>query len=229
MEGGLRAFVVAENGIPTVMGSGEGVVAETGGFARLGMSEALALAIEDKFGVVDEGHAVRGGKVLGSGTDEIDMLAFFEDETRGLDGIAEPLDACNAAGSHASSVHEQGVQLHTAIGGEEGAAAGIECGVVFENGDGGFDSVERRAGTSEDGVTRIESSANACFVSRLSVSRDGPGSAVDDEGGDVVARGSHRDMVVQLGEARIPFREALVPFWKVVNPRDWRLRRKWLK
>jgi len=44
------------------------------------MDESLALAVEDEFGVVDEGHAVSLGKVLRAGTDEVDVLALFEDQ-----------------------------------------------------------------------------------------------------------------------------------------------------
>ena len=58
----------------------EGVVAEAGGFAELGVGEALPLAVEDEFRVVDEGDAMGLGELLGARSDEVDVGAVFEDE-----------------------------------------------------------------------------------------------------------------------------------------------------
>jgi hypothetical protein len=114
---GFGAFVVVEDGVREGFRAGEGVVGEAGGLAELGMDEALALAVENEFGVVDEGHAVGVGKVLCSFTDEVDVGTFFEDQTCSLDGIAQALDAGHAASLHASAVHEESVELDAAIGG----------------------------------------------------------------------------------------------------------------
>ena len=40
------------------------------------------------------------------------------------------------------AVHEQGVELHAAVAGEEAAASGVEGVVVFEDGDGGLDRID---------------------------------------------------------------------------------------
>lgn len=98
--GGFRAFVVA------VEFAGEGFVGQTGSLAGLGVGKTPAFAIEDEFAVVDEGHAVGGGKGFGSGTDEIDVGTLFEDQARGMDGIAEVFDTRDPAGFHPASVHE---------------------------------------------------------------------------------------------------------------------------
>ena len=166
--------------------AGEGVVGEAGGFAGFGMGEAFALAVEDQLGVVDEGHAVGVGKLLGAVADEVDMRALFEDQAGGLDGVAEALDAGHAAGLHAAAVHEEGIELDAAIGGEEAAAAGVEGGVVFEDGDGGFDGVESRAAAGKNGVAGFKRAADAGLVGGSGVGGDGPGAAVDEESGDVV-------------------------------------------
>jgi len=71
------------------------------------MGEALTLAVEDQFGVVDEGHAVGLGKLLGASADKIDVLAVFEDQAGGMNGIAEAFDAGHAASLHAATVHEE--------------------------------------------------------------------------------------------------------------------------
>jgi hypothetical protein len=149
------------------------------------MGEALTLAVEDQFGVVDEGHAVGVGELLGAGADEVDVRAFFEDQAGGLNGVAEALDTGHAASLHAAAVHEEGVELDAAVGGEKAAAAGVEGGVVFEDGDGGFDGIEGRAAAREDGIAGFKGVADTGFVSGSGVGGDGPCAAVDEESGSV--------------------------------------------
>ena len=177
--------------------SGEGGVIEAGGMTELCVGEALAFAIEYEFAVINEGHAVGLGELLCAGTDEVDVLAFLEDEAGGLDGVAETLDAGNAAGAHAASVHEEGVELDAAVGGKEAAAAGIEGGIVFKNGDGGFDGVEGGGSAGEDSVAGFKGGADAGQVSGCGVGGDGPGAAVDEKSGRVGERGGHLSMVEQ--------------------------------
>jgi hypothetical protein len=106
---GFGAFIVMQEGNQRGVDAGEGVVSETGGLAALGNDEALALAVEDEFGVVDEGHAVGLGKLLCAVADKVDMMALFEDQAGSLNGIAEALDAGYAASLHAAAVHEESV------------------------------------------------------------------------------------------------------------------------
>ena len=95
--------------------AGEGVVGEAGSLAGLGLGKALPLAVENQLGVVDEGHAVGVGKVLGAGTYQVNVRALFEDEPGCLDGVAEALDAGHAASLHAAAVHEEGVELDAPV------------------------------------------------------------------------------------------------------------------
>jgi len=83
--------------------------------------------------------------------------------------------------------------LDAAVGGKEAASAGVEGGVVFEDGDGGLDGVDGGAAAAEDGVAGIKGGANSGFVGGSGVGWDGPGTAVDEEGGIVGGRGSHGD------------------------------------
>jgi hypothetical protein len=212
-EGGFGAFVVVQeweqgcvppHGRRPVRGdpgveAGEGVVAETGGFAELGVGEALALTVEDKFGVVDEGHAVRGGELLGTVADEVDMVALFENQAGGLYGIAKALDASHSTGLHAAAVHEKSIELDAAIGGEKAAAAGVEGGVVFEDGDGGFDGIESGCSAREESIAGFKSLADTVQVVSSGVGGDGPCATVHEESGGVRSRGGHRAMVVHLG------------------------------
>jgi hypothetical protein len=156
LEGGFGVFVVVE--------ARECSVGEAGGVADLGVGEAQALAFKNKLDVIDELHAVRLREPLGAFADEVDVRTFLEDEACGVDGIAEALDAGDAAGFHAAAIHEEGVELDATVGGEEAATAGVEGGVVFKDGDGGFYGVDGRAPAGEDFVTDFESVAHAGFM-----------------------------------------------------------------
>ena len=171
------------------IGAGEGVVGEAGSFAELGLGEPIALAVEDEFGVRDEGHAVGVGELLGAGADEVNVGTFFEDQAGGLNGIAEALDTGHTAGLHAAAVHEERVELNAAIGGEKAAASGIEGGIVLEDGDGGFNGVESRTTAREDCVAGFKGAANAGFMGASGVGGDGPCSTVNEESRGVSGSG----------------------------------------
>jgi len=81
----------------------------------LSVVEALTLAVEDQFGIVDEGHSVGLGKLLGARTYKIDVFAVFEDQAGGLNGIAEVLNAGHAASPHAATVHEKRIKLDAPV------------------------------------------------------------------------------------------------------------------
>ena len=133
-EGCLRALVVEH--------SAECFIGEACGLACLCCGEAGAFAVEDELGVIDERHAVGVSELFGAGTDEVDVRALFEDEARGVNRVAEAFDAGYATGFHAATIHEESVELHAAIGGEETAETGVEGGIIFENGDGGFYGID---------------------------------------------------------------------------------------
>ena len=154
------------------------------------------------------------GKLLCAFSDEIDVRALFEDEAGGLNGIAEPFDTGHAPGSHAATVHEQGVELHAGIGGEKATAAGVKGGIVFEDDDRGFDSVKGRAATREDGLTGFKGGANAGLVGFGSVGGNGPCAAVNEEGGREGLRVGHRNMVVQRAPAAMGWNGAACCFGK---------------
>ena len=175
--GGFGGLVVAE------FVAGEGEVGQAGTFFSLGLSEAFALAVEDKLGVVDEGHTVGGGELLGSLGDEVDVRAFVEDEAGGLDGVAQALDTGDSAGAEGVAVHDEGVELDAAVAGEEAATSSVEGGVVFEFGDGGFDSVDGGGSALEERLAGLEGVKDSLLVGLEHVVGDGPGSAVNDEDG----------------------------------------------
>jgi hypothetical protein len=110
--------------------------------AALGEGEAVDFAREDEFAVGDEGHAVGCSELLGAFTNKVDVWRFLKNEAGGLYGVAQAFDAGDATGFHAATVHEECVELDAAVGGEKAATAGVEGGVVFEDGDGGLDGVD---------------------------------------------------------------------------------------
>jgi SH3-like domain-containing protein len=101
------------------------------------------------------------GEPLRTFTNKVDMWRLLKDKAGGLNGVTQALDAGDAAGFHAAAVHEERVELDAAVGGEKAAAASVEGGVIFEDGDGGFNGIEGGPASGEDGVARFESFADA--------------------------------------------------------------------
>jgi hypothetical protein len=219
-DSGFGAFVVVQEGEQGSVNAGEGVVAETGGFAFAGMDEALAFAVEDEFGVVDECHAVSLGKLLGAVTDKVDMVALFEDQAGGLNGITKALDAGYASSLHAAAVHEESIKLYAAVGGEKAAAACVEGRVIFEDSDGGFNGIEGGCTARKKGVAGFKSLADTVQVVGSGVGGNGPCATVNDKSWGVESRGGHRVMVEHLATG---LHGRVVPGKIIKNCRDKRL------
>jgi hypothetical protein len=190
LKSGLGTFVIAE-GV-----SCEGLVGEAGCLPRLCASEALPFAIEDQLAVLDKGNAVGSREFFCSGTDEVDVGTLFENDSRGFDWIAEALDAGHAAGLHTAAIHEQRVELHAAIGGEEAAEARVEGGIVFKHDDGGFDCIKGGSAPRKDGITGHKSVADAGFVCGPVSLRNRPCAAVDKQDRRMFGARCHLPMVV---------------------------------
>jgi len=165
--------------------AGKGFVGEAGGLSRLGTGQALTLTIEHKVLIVDERHSVSRSELFSSGSDEVDVGALFEDQSSCMNGVTQALDTGNASGLHAASVHEESIKLYASVGGEEASPAGIERGIVFENDYRGLNGIECGATAGENGVSGIESIADAGFVSGSIGCGDGPCSAVHEESRNV--------------------------------------------
>ena len=185
--GGLGALVVFE--------ATEGVVGETGGLSLLCLFQTLAFAIEDELGVLNEGHAMSVGKLFGSRSDEVDMGAFLENEASRLNGITQAFNARNAASLHATTVHEESVELNATIGGEETSPPCIERGIVFHYGHSRFNGVDGGAAARKHSEASFESLTYTGFVCGGSVIGNGPCTAVDDQDGFMCGR-CHPVMVV---------------------------------
>lgn len=188
------------DGVVSGVVSGEGAVRRAGGLASLGFGEALAFAGQDELGVVDEGQAVGRGKFFSALGDEVDVVALVEDEASGLDGVADALNTGDAAGAESSAVHEQGVELNTAVASEEAPAAGVEGGIVFHRSDSGFDRVDGGRTAFEQAPAFLEGVEDTLFVSFELVGGDIPGAAVDEEDW----RTSHKKGIVAGGKGCLP-------------------------
>lgn len=198
------AVAVEGDGADGVVGflagaAGKGDVGDAGALALLGFGEAFALAIEDQLGVIDEGHAVRLGEGFGAGADEVNVMALVEDEARGLDGVADALDAGDAAGAHGGSVHDEGVKLDAAVASEEAAAAGIKGRIVFHCGNGGLDGVDGGGAALEETPAFLECVKDALFVSFEQVGRNVPGAAVNEEDGGSIHKKAEQGIVSHRG------------------------------
>ena len=158
-------------------------------FGLLEAHEAVAFARDDELGVVDEAHAVLRGEALGAGADEVDVRRLVEHEPRGLDRVRRRSTQATPPARSVLAVHHQRVELHAAVAGEEGAAAGVEGVVVFHDGDGGFDGVEGGAVLREHSPAGGESVGDAALVGCDGVVGHGPGAAVDEKDGLAGAAG----------------------------------------
>jgi len=166
------------------LNTGKGLVGEAGLLIALRVGQTRAFTIEHQLGVIDQRHALLGGKVLRVAANEVDMRTLFEDETRGVDGIAQPLDAGHTARAHGAgdaAIHQQCIELDFAVAREKGAAACIERLVVFEHGDGGLDCIDSSGAALQQRVTGEQRTADAEGVSIDGVIRDGPRAAMNEK------------------------------------------------
>jgi hypothetical protein len=110
---------------------------------------------------------------------------FFEDGAGGLNGIFDAAKAGDRAAFESGGVHDDGVAFDETVEIEVGAEAGVEDGIIFEDGDGGFDGVEGVAAIGENGPAGVNGAETARLAGVDGVVGDVPGTTVDDE------RGSH--------------------------------------
>jgi hypothetical protein len=107
------------------------------------------------------------GKVIGAGADQHDVRRLLHYGARERDGIARALHVGNRTGSHGLAIHDRGIELIGAIRGEDRAAARVEERIIFEQLDGGFDGVERRASLIENVGSGVKCLLEAGAVVRL--------------------------------------------------------------
>src|SRR5262249_48650920 len=138
-------------------------------------------AVKHQFPVFDELHAVRLSELFGTLTDEIHMGTFVEHQPRCANGIAQALDTGYATGAHGAAVHEECIELHTAIAGKEAATSSMECIVIFEDGNCGFNRIDSRRAFAEQSITSGQSIGHAALVRVDHVIGNSPGAAVDQE------------------------------------------------
>jgi hypothetical protein len=161
--------------VTAMMLGGVGVIAAAlPGFALGGRDEIFGIA---------KGNALRVDEAFGALGDQHHVGTFFEDGASGLDGIFDAAETGDGAGAERGGVHDDGVTFDLAIEIEVGAVAGVEDGVVLEDGDGGFDGVEGVAAAGENGPAGSKSAETTGFAGVDGVVGDVPGTAVEDEGG----------------------------------------------
>jgi hypothetical protein len=85
--------------------------------------------------------------------------------------------------------------LDAGIGGKEGATTGIEGGVIFENGDGGLDSIDGRATMGKDSPTGFERGTDTGLMSLSGIGWDGPSASMDEQNRGTGESVFHRTIV----------------------------------
>src|SRR2546425_361503 len=66
------------------------------------------------------------------------------------DGVGDASDGADRAAAQAVALHDRGVELDGAGGGEHGAPAGVETRMVFQRAHRGFDGVHGTTSVAED-------------------------------------------------------------------------------
>ena len=113
------------------------------------------------------------------GPDEINMGALVQNQSCGLDRIADALHASDPPSAQRRTIHHQGVQLHPPVPRQERSSPGIEGGIVLHGSDGCLDRIERGAAPFEDAPAFLKCVENALLVSIEKVGGDVPGAAMD--------------------------------------------------
>ena len=97
--------------------------------------------------------------------------------------IQQAFDAADASGLEGCSVHDERVQLHTAIAIEESSASGVEGFVVLQRGDRLFHRIQRGCAAFERLPTGGGSSLNACPMGWACFVGNGPCATVHNNDG----------------------------------------------
>jgi hypothetical protein len=88
--------------------------------------------------------------------------------------------------------------LDATVGGKKAAATSVECRVIFESCDSGFDGIESRTAASQYGIASFKGILNACLMGSRSVGGDSPSTTVNDQSRSVRGRAGHRNIVEHL-------------------------------
>jgi hypothetical protein len=134
---------------------------------RIRMPGALAFGHEP--GRILELEAGVGRVALGPGRDEQHVRRLLHDRTGERHRVAYARHARAGSGLAGGAVHDGGVHLHAAVGGEHRTAAGVEERAFLERADGRLNGVERRSSGREQLVAREEPVAQGAMVRGLVV------------------------------------------------------------
>ncbi len=151
------------------------------------LDERLPAAFGEEEGGRDLFEVDGSGELVGAGGDEHDVRALEHDGAGELDGVAGGGDAGDGSGLEGGAVHDGGVELVFAVGGEDGSAAGVEERVVFEDGEGDADGVDGGAVPVENRGGGVDGGGEAGAVGDLGFgfhggAFDDAGAAVEDDG-----------------------------------------------
>ena len=142
--------------------------------------QALDLARDDQIFILAELHTVLSREPLRTFCDEVNVRALAQDLARSANGIAQMLDASDAAGAKRRSIHNKCVELDFAVAIQKAAASGVEGLVVFHDDDGFFNGVERRATTFKHTPSGAQGIVDPSDVGVDHVIRHGPGATMND-------------------------------------------------
>jgi len=114
------------------------------------------------------------------------MRASFENGAGQAYGILDAVQASDGARAKSGRVHHDRITFYLTIEIEMRAIAGVEDGIVLENGDGSFDGVKGVAALRENRPADLKGAAAASLARFDGLIGDVPGATVNDE------RGKHK-------------------------------------
>ena len=90
------------------------------------------------------------------------VFTFIQHAAGKANWIAHALHGSDGAGFQGRAVHHDSVKLDVAITIQMRAETRVECGIVFENYNGGLNRIHRRAGGRQNSPTLVQSAADSC-------------------------------------------------------------------
>jgi len=106
------------------------------------LAQTLYFARDHQFFVSAEFNTMLGGEFFRTVRNKINVRTFAQDLPCRSHWIAQALDAPHASGPERSAVHDQRIQLHTAVAVEKTSPPRVEGFVVLHN-DNGFSTASR--------------------------------------------------------------------------------------
>ena len=141
-----------------------------------------AFTLDDEIFSLTEWNSIFGREFFCARADQHHVLAFFINTAGQTNGIQDAFDGGNRAGFQRGAIHQDGVELYTAVAIQVRTDTRVERGIIFERDNGGFDGVNRAAVRAQNFPADLERAADSFAAIIHCLLGDVPGAAVNDQG-----------------------------------------------